>query len=253
MIGWIIASPFLLIAALLALVMFCWSKVTLRFRSVNEQGQGEMEVFYGILFFRFKLMPGRPKKVNLKDYSPEAIRKKEEQRRLNAEKKAAKKKAAAEKKAAKKQAAAEKKKQEKEAAKKDPAVAHRQKQLKKKKMRDTLHTVKFFARLAGRLIKQFNSHLQVDIRRFVITVGDADPAKAAILYGLVSQAASYLFGILESCCNIHYKRNAHTAVEVDFLSEKISAELDITIRIKGWHFVALGISALMAILTRKKK
>lgn len=230
MIGWIIASPFLLLAALIGILLLCRVHLTVRFRSDQADGSGSLELSAGIGIIRLRIFPRPQKKLRIRDYTRSAIKKKEEKKRRAAQKKAA---------AAKKKPAGAPKKAATDA--KSPPKRHQ-----------LLPMLRYLTRAAGILLRKFNSALQIEVRRFVITAGTEDAARTAILYGLLCQAGSALFAVLEHFCNLRYSRDAAVGIDCDFLSGRTSADLHLTFSICVWQLVSIGWSALLLYLRKDK-
>lgn len=205
----IIAALLLLIAALLFSPV--WARI------VYYDGL-TLDVGFGPI--RFRLLPIKDEKIKISDYSPKALRK----RRL-----------------------AVKKKAEKSARKTKRANAPSAPK-RKRRLSDINALLRYITRVAAALLKKFGEYLRVDIKRFVITVATGDAAQTAILYGAVSQGASYLFALLESTLKLKYCRNAMTGIEAEFTAENWNADIDITLKLRGWQALALLIKAILSTL-----
>ena len=185
----------------------------------------ELALDVGLGFVKYRITPKPKKKIKLSDYSAKALRKKRE---------------------AEKKKSAKKKKGKDETAKKAPA-----KEKKKRTVSDILALVRFVLRVAKILVKKFGSYLKIKINKLVLNVATGDAASTAITYGAVSQAIAYLFAFFENKFKIRYEKNSETYIGCDFLSEKWSADVDITFSIRIWQIVSLALKALILLITKK--
>lgn len=200
---------------LLALLLFAEGSITLKY-------DGELTVTANALFVKLRLLPKKEKKVRLRDFSLSKYEKMLEKDRAAAEKKQAKK---AEKDEKKKQKKAEK------AAENKP----------KKTISETVDGIKDYAVLVGDVLKTFFGHLRIDVCRAVVTVGGKDASSAAVTYGIVSQSVAYLMELLASVTHFKRKYNEKIDVRADFLSDKISADLEVRFRVRVIHILHVAL------------
>ena len=213
---------FLYVLAAIAVViaLICSLPLWIRVRYSDE-----LTLDAGLGPVRYRITPRPKKKIKLSDYSENALRKKRE---------AAKKKAA------------KKKKGKAESTAKTP-----EKVKKKRTVSDIMALVRFVLRVSGILIKKFGSYLRIKINKLVLNVATGDAASTAVAYGAVSQSMSYLFCLLENTLKIKYAKNSETYVGCDFLSERWSAEVDITFSIRIWQIISLALKAAILLITKK--
>ncbi len=183
---------------------------------------------------RLKIVPSKTKYLKLRDWTPEAIAARAEEK-----KKAAK--AKAEKKAAKKRAAADKKR-----------LSNTELQTGAKEKTDIVRLIRKGTRAAGALFSRFGRHLRVKVKNVSVTVATGDPAETAMLYGTVCGAVEGLYQVLSQTKHFRLARNAAFHVGVDFLAEKTAAELDFTISFRIWHFFDMLIRAAAAFLRKNE-
>ncbi len=229
--GWI---NFLVVLVILILIGLITIKITVEYKT-------EPTVYVGFLFFKFKVVPGKKKKVKTSKYKIKSYRKMRLKERAAARAKARK---AAEKKAAKKAKA--------EAKKAKKAQEQKEGKVKKKSLRQTIADLKgkvdFGLDVAkgvlGPLVRRFAGRLRVDIYNLVITVATGDAAKTAQTYGLCCIAVADLFELLSHTKLLTYKNDCRVQVIPDFVSDKIEIDLKIVARIRLWHILAVPFGAI---------
>lgn len=174
-------------------------------------------------FLRIKLLPRKPKKIKLRDYTYKKIQKKKK-----AEKKADKKKAA--------------KKKSRKSGKKKTKQAHttgaaaeggKKKSSTAKLLYDLRHAVL-------ELLIKFPGKLRLVIKRLYITVGAEDAAKTAITYGTVTQAVGTFLTLAQKKADVRVKENA-VMVSYDFILGKIVPDIDATLSIRVGSILRLAI------------
>jgi len=170
-----------------------------------------------------RIIPKKPKKVKLSDYTPRAL----ERKRKKAEKKEKKKADKAAKKAAKKEKAAKKAENDAKAGKPQ----------KKKKM--TLEDVEKIVGLITAVVKtalsRFGKHIRVRIARLHVGVATGDAAETAIMYGAISQAVCYLAHLLDSTATLRHPAKSDVNIYPDFISESPVLDIEIGISICIWQ------------------
>jgi hypothetical protein len=168
---------------------------------------------------KFKLLPKKPKKYNIRDYTPKKI---------------AKRDAIAAKKAAKKAEADAKKKAEK-AAKKRKKKALKNKMTAKEKrearaeQRSKLPHVSdifdLFLEVIQLLTSNFAKKFHFHVIRIRVKVGSDDAAKTALLTSAISIALEPLMIFIDRNSNLHGLKNADIDISPDYLSEEISYDV----------------------------
>ena len=156
-------------------------------------------------------------------------------------KKAEKIKKKLEKKAEKKRLKAEEKKRKKQAKKE---LAENEPK-KKKSLSEILDVIRMITDTAKKSATTFFGHLRVDVARLHVNVATGDAATTAIAYGAISEAAFYLFEILEPLDGMSMPAKKDVSINADFLSDSFTADIKISLSIRVWHvfhtaFAALG-------------
>lgn len=190
------------VVLLLLLIIFCPVGVRILY-------DGAFRLYLTFGFIRIKLVPKREKKIKLRDYSPEAMAKKE-------------------RKTAKKEAKKAKKGGEKATEKKENEFT--------KKIKDKDKRGDFISQLLDMLnivLEAFAKRLKIKVARLDITVGGDDPAQTAIRYGAFCSCAQQTAVILSQFTNFNKKNNTSITVVPDFLAEKtrIAADIYFTVRV----------------------
>ena len=192
---------------------------------------GNLALELKILFFKFPLFPKpEKKKLRLKDYKIKRYRKNEAKKAEKEAKKAAKKQ---KKKAQKKS---------KSPAKPTDATAE------KKEKKDIVGLVETVLSVAKVFLSRFGHHLRIDVKKIVLTVATGDAAKTAILYGAVCGAMQGLVTFLENKANFKTDRDSDIRVEIDFLAEKPSADIDLAFSFRIWQIFDLAFRSLFAFI-----
>lgn len=193
----------------------------------------KLKIYARVLFIKIRILPGRKKKARPFFFSAKGYRK----RLLKLEEKKRKKELKAEQKTSQK----DKHKFKKEGEEKPESG----------EKKDLLSKVSFITDIVKVLLETFGRHLRIKAARLHITVATGDAAKTAILYGTISQAAAYLFEILNRVTNFTYKKEEFS-LTADFLSDKIKSDIHLRFRIRVWHLFAVLIKTGIAYLKAKK-
>jgi len=172
-----------------------------------------------VLFIKIRIVPKKKKKPRISAFTAKGYRKKLEK----LEKKRLKK----EQKKAEKQAKKEQKKQNKGTKEEKP-----------KEKRDIAETVGLITDVVSGLLGSFGKHLRIKSERLHITLASNDAAKTALLYGSTAQALSWLLEILNRVTDFTYDPGEFS-LDVDFLSDRIKADILIVFRIRVWHVFAM--------------
>jgi hypothetical protein len=162
-------------------------------------------------------LPGRKKKIRLRDYSPRAMEKK----RRKAEKKA-------EKKAAAKAKKEEKKRRKKESGEGPAGKGHAGK-------KDIRKIVSLVTELLEVLLKRFGKHLRIRVARLHVNVATGDAASTAVVYGCVAQAVAYLGALLDRSGNLRGISRSDVDVRADFLAEATACDIEIGFSLRVWQ------------------
>ena len=211
-IPWIVLAIVAIIVAIPVTVFTVRVKVGIEFKD-------EFRFWVSFLGIRYTILPKKPKKYNIRDYTPAKIAKRD---RIAAEKAAKKAEAEAKKKAEK----AAKKRKKKAMGNKLTAKQKRQ-QFREKLSKwpavddaaDLFFTVirTFFTSFIGR----FHFH----VTRIRIAVGSDNAAKTALLTTTIGSTIEPILYVLERHSNLHVSRNADICVYPDFLAEDIKFDV----------------------------
>lgn len=217
------------IVLLLYLIGAIRVNITLIYRS-------EPEIFLRILFFRFRLVPGKQKKIKLKDYRIDRFRKMRLKERAKLREKARR---SAEKKAQKEAKKAEN--AEKKAKAKKKSLGQKAAELKGK----IDFGLEIAKGVAAPLVKRFGRNLHIEIKRIKLIVATGDAAKTAQAYGISCAAVSDLLALLEQTMHIRYLHGAEVAVIPDFVSDTTQMDIDIRFWLRIRNILALPFGAIV--------
>ena len=216
--GWII---FLSVLAFFVLIFTVRARITLEVAD-------ELSLSIRLFGIKFPILPKKPKRYKLSDYTPKKIAKRDKKKAKLDAKKAEKKRQRELEKQKKKQDKQELTKQEREA---------------KRASRPPLpDTISLFSRIAKRFFSKFFRHMHFHVARIKIKVGAPDAAKVAMLYCGICTALKPTLIFLDKYSNLHGMKRADIDIATDFLSEKL------TINIKLGFSMSLG--GLLAVLLR---
>ena len=101
-----------------------------------------------------------------------------------------------------------------------------------------IENIKMIADLISTLIKSCAPYMRVKLARVHISVGSSDAAKTAILYGAISGAVALLVDNIDEYTNLEKLKKKSIIVEPDFLSEKTSARIHISLSISVYGAIA---------------
>jgi len=187
---WITGGVLLLLAA----VLFAKAGVLVRYSD-------DLSLFLTVAGIKFRLIPGKEKKVRPSRYSV---------RRIRAERK----------KAARKAAKKSEKKQEPE---------------KKKKKTDVLTLLRTVGAALSAAVPRFGRYMKITVARLHVAVATGDAASTAILYGAVVQSAAYIAALLDSLSVLNRPDKADVDVHADYLSETTTADVEIGLHLRIWQ------------------
>ena len=210
----IITIVFLCIIAFFVFIFSVRARVT-----VEMKEDSELALTVSVLGIKIKILPKKPKKYNINDYTPKKIAKRDKK----AAEKAKKKAEAAKKKKAEKEA---RKKQKKEAAAKLTRAEKKAiKARKKAKMPPIPEMLSLFLRVIKILFSGLFSKFHFHVARLRIKVGSPDAATTALTYVAVSNAINPVLNFLDKHSNLHGRRNADIDVSPDFTSEEFKIDI----------------------------
>lgn len=218
----------LAVLAGIALLLFAIAMIRI---SVTVSMDTALSVKLKIFCFTIPLVPGKEKKIRLKDFTIRRFR-----RRRKKEKE--------------KERRREQKKQKKQEKQKKKKNAETQEKEKKKKF--SLSELPKLVSLAKKLIGCLGRHVRRDIRIRLslldVRIGSGDAAKTAELFGVVSQSASYLLTLLDENMHLELPDDACLSVSPDFLAEKTEVKLHLTVWLRVHHVFSLLFGLLLTYL-----
>ncbi len=220
--------------AFLIILLLLFIRVGVRIRSL---GDTSLAMDFGL--FSIPLFPKKEKDIRLSDYKIDKFRK-------NREKSAEKERKKRKKRLSKKSKTAAEKTTEKVEA------ARRKNRGLRAKKKDALETAHLICDLTKTFLSRFGKHLRIKVRRVAISVGSADAATTAVIYGGVCGAVQCFTELLDSCTDVKFANNAEIKVTPDFTSEKSDAQIDITFSFRLWQvfdiLIRTGIAYLKKLL-----
>lgn len=220
---WIVISLAVLIIALLSLNFKLYLKIG-----------GTTHIRAGVGPVVFILMPKKKKKVRLKDYTYKRYKKNLEKKRKKQLKKAEK--------LDKKRKADELKKNAAEAVKDKTETPE-----------EKLFTLSSLLEFAAEQFPKAVSKLKINVKKLIVKVGGNDAAKIALDYGKLEAAVSLLMELLDNKTRLSKIKEGSVLVYADFLAEKTTVELDISVKIRGFSIVGLALSSLVWLIKSKFK
>ena len=198
--------------------------------TVTIEYRDEVVLYVRVLFIRIRILPSKKKKNGPHSMSAKKAKKLKDKLEAKKEKKRQKKK-----------------------QKKAEKFADKHGQKKKKSLSDILDIISLVKDLAAKVIKIFFGHLKVKVARLKIKVATGDAADTAIAYGLISQAAMYLFTLLSPLDGLSFPRDKDTEIVCDYLSDEMEIDVKISFSIRVWHVLHVGFGALGTLIKHKLK
>ncbi len=195
----------------------------------------EFGLAVSVLGLKFNIIPRKAKKVKPRNFSPKKLARREAKAEKEAQKRAARQKEK------------QKKKEEKKAAEKE-----RKKQGKQKKT-SILEMLPLILTLVKTAVGRFAKHLRVRVARLHISVGGEDAAKIALTYGVISQSAAYIAALLDSTHTLRFPARSDVNIHADYLSEKITADIEIGFSVKVWQVFDILIRTAAAFIKEQFK
>lgn len=197
------------LAILLFFILLLFLRVKLRI-DMKEEGARLRLIILGIPFTLFPRKT-KKKKIKLKNYSPEAMRKKE------------------------RKAEAKKRKKDLKPAPVKPESAEKESPMADMPLTEKISVV--FS-LVKTVAGKFFGYLRVDIAKIHINVATEDAAKTALLFAAVSQGVAALADLLDSITNVKTTKKTDICINPDFTSDKTAADIDISFSILVWQVLA---------------
>ena len=226
----------LVTVGIILIVFFAIGMTRLKFRLAYVDG---IVATAQVLFIKLRIYPRKKKKYKAKNFKIKRFRKRVKRNIQRAEAKAERKRLRAEKKKNRK-----KKKSGSDGAENEQGV---------KKKRAIKPLVRMLIRVLKAFIQRFPRYLQITVSRLVIGVASDDAANTAVTYGYVCQSAQYLITYIKLNSNLKQARKAVVSVYPDFTAVKPKIELDVTLSIRVWQVIALGIALALAYLNKGNK
>ena len=226
----------LVTVGIILIVFFAIAMTRLKFRLAYVDG---IVATAQVLFIKLRIYPKKKRKYKAKDFKIKRFRKRTKRNIQRAEAKAERKRLRAEKK---------KNRKKKKSGSDGVEGEHGG-----KKKRAIKPLVRMLLRVLKVFIQRFPRYLQITVSRLVIGVATDDAANTAVTYGYVCQSAQYLITYIKLNSNLKQTRKAVVSVYPDFTAEKSKIELDVTLSIRIWQVVALGIALVLAYLNKGNK
>ena len=226
----------LVTVGIILIVFFAIAMTRLKFRLAYVDG---IVATAQVLFIKLRIYPKKKRKYKVKDFKIKRFRKRTKRNIQRAEAKAERKRLRAEK----------KKNRKKKKSGSDEVECEQG----GKKKRAIKPLVRMLLRVLKVFIQRFPRYLQITVSRLVIGVATDDAANTAVTYGYVCQSAQYLITYIKLNSNLKQTRKAVVSVYPDFTAVKPKIELDVTLSIRIWQVIALGIALALAYLNKGNK
>jgi len=202
----------------LIILAFFVALFTIRARVTIEM-QEELALWVTFAGIRINILPKKPKKYKISDYTPQKIAKRDKK----AEEKAAKKAKKAADKKAKKAADKQRKKDEQ---KKLTRAERKAIKAKKKASRPPIpDMISLFSDIVKLFFSRLFGKLHVHMARIRIKVGSPDAASTAMMYVGICNALNPILALIEKHSNLHGRRRADIDISPDFLSEELKTDI----------------------------
>lgn len=146
----------------------------------------------------------------------------------------------------KKEETAKQKRKEKAAKKK----AKKEKK-KKEKMTEILDLLRLITELIGVVAKKLLKSVRIHLKRLKVTVATEDAASTAVAYGAVTGILSTLLPLIQSVKHVTLPKEKEFSVDLDFLSDSPSMDLELSVTLRVGHILGLAISALVTYVKHK--
>ncbi len=107
--------------------------------------------------------------------------------------------------------------------------------------------------LFGELLHPIVRNTRLRFKRFNLTVASSDPADTAVRYGIFSQAAAYFLTVLMENFKLSDREVRKVRVDCDFLAEKTTFDLHMTITFGVWKLIYVVIRGAIKLLRKLMK
>lgn len=182
---------------------------------VNLELKDELSLSIIAFGIKINILPAKPKKYKIKNYTPKKIAKRDAKAAQKAAKKAEKQKLKA----------AEKKKKKEEQKKLTKAQKKAIKAQKKASRPPLFDMVGLFANIAKLFFSGLFSKFHFHVARIRITVGSSDAATTAMMYCGICTAMKPVLMFLDKYSNLHGMKKADIFITTDYLSEELKLDL----------------------------
>ena len=200
----------LIIALVIVFLLFLKIRICLSY-------EDEFVVKVKVLFFNISIIPKKEKKIKPKNYSLKKLQKRQDKLKK------------------KNQKTEQKAQKHKDEHPKDKAT----------KIKDILELIKI---ILNNVLSPFGKYLKIEILKLYVKIATNDPSKTAIIYGGVSQTASYIIEWLSNITNVDVKKKESINIFADFLSDKSEAAINITLGLRVWHLFSISFKFAFAFL-----
>lgn len=219
----------LIIIGSILLLLFAIGMTRLKFRFVYLD---DIVAVAQVLFIKIRIYPKRQRKLKARHFHIKRFRRRVKRSIRHSDIKAEKTRLKTEKK------------------KKKKAKQTQGQQTKKK--RNLKPLVRMLLRILRTFVQRFPRYLQVHVSRFVIGVATDDAAETAVTYGYVVQMAQYALTYVKLNSNLKHTKKSVISVYPDFTVNSTRIEMDVTLSIRVWQVLALGISLALTYLNKGK-
>ena len=93
--------------------------------------------------------------------------------------------------------------------------------------------------LLKKLYEYTHGNVKIKVNRMHVAVGAEDAAEAAIRYGVIVQLSAYILEFIETKFNHIERKDGAIEIKPDYLSESITADIDIACGVKIPHLVKM--------------
>ncbi len=203
---------------LLGIIAFFVFLFAVRVRVTIDMAE-ELELTVMVCGIKIKILPKKPKKYKLSNYTLKKIAKRDK-------KQAEKEKKKAQAAAIKKKKKDEDKKRKKEEA--DKLTKEEKKAIKAKKkaaMPPLPPLISLLLKTLGFFFPSLFGKFHFHVARIKLRIGGADAAQTAAMYYIISNALSPTLNFIDKYSNLHGRKNAEIEIVPDFLSEEIKADI----------------------------
>lgn len=226
-----------LLLLLILLLLFGSAKIRITYTS-------RLRIVASVCGIRFALVSGEEEKPpTLADcHDPYFLLRRQRRKAIRAAKKAAREAEKKKRKAREKAARKLQKKQEKANQKKQGVPSP-----------NLIENMQMILALLKKLYAVTKGKLRIRVHRMHILVGSEDAAKTAILYGAILPSASLLLQWLHTYFAPIARKDGTMRIEPDYLSDKITAEVDLTCILKLRRAIVIALRMLIGFLLEKKR